>query len=148
MMCCRDCAERLQRGSELMRVTLVTSVFLGLAYISERRQDVIRLLPMCGVVNRMSAGMSGLYLCFAVNTEMSLSRIVTFVSTTCLTHCQIFRLTSRESRSSFCFAFYSFNQEVHIQGKHYTLLMGILPYSVVYAAEGGVILNAEKHVYQ
>lgn len=130
-MCCRDCAERLQRGSELMRVTLVTSVFLGLAYISERRQDVIRLLPMCGVVNRMSAGMSGLYLCFAVNTEMSLSRIVTFVGTKCLTHCQIFRLTSRESRSSFFFAFYSFNQEVHIQGKHYTLLMGILPYSVV-----------------
>lgn len=104
-MCCRDSAERLQKVSELMRVSLVTLLFLGLAYISERGQDVIELLAMCGVVNRMSAGLSGLYLCFSVNTEMLLSRIVTFVGTQCLTHCQIFRLTSRESRSSFFFFF-------------------------------------------
>lgn len=85
-----------------------TSVFPGLAYISEKRQDVIGLLAMCGVVNRMSAGMSGLYLCFAVNTEMSLSRFVAFVGTQCLTHCQIFRWTSRESSSSVIFYFVLF----------------------------------------
>lgn len=106
---------------------------------------------MCALVNRMSAGMSGLYLCFAVNTEMSLSRFVTFFRHSVFnTSPNIWMNKQRSSQVvQFCFfCFLLFQSSSPYTVKKIRTIDGNITLLSHLTLEGGAMLDTGKHVVQ